>query len=112
MDEAQRQENIKDEWKLYCTFASAYDKVGQYQKAVPSLKKVEEILGDSNYPDRIGYHHLISLYAGVGDLESVIRAWDKMKSKFTACNNLSYFTMLHILSKLDNIELLKKYFQD
>uniref|UniRef100_A0A803LF27 Pentatricopeptide repeat-containing protein n=1 Tax=Chenopodium quinoa TaxID=63459 RepID=A0A803LF27_CHEQI len=112
MDKAQRQENIKDEWKLYCNFASAYVKAGQHQKAVPSLKKVEEILGDSNYPDRIGYHHLISLYAGVGDLESVIRAWDKMKSKFPACNNLSYLTMLHILSKLDNVELLKKYFQD
>lgn len=88
MNEAQKHESIKDEWKLYANFASAYIKAGQNQKAHPSLKKAEEIL-DAIYPDRIAYHHLISLYASVGDLESVTRAWGKLKSKFKACNNIS-----------------------
>lgn len=112
MDEAQKLTSIKDEWKLYSNFASAYIKAGQYQKADPSLKKVEEILDNSIYSDRIAYHHLISLYASIGDLESVTRAWDKMKSKFKKCNNISYLNMLQALSKLGNIEHLAKCFNE
>ncbi|KAL2934907.1 hypothetical protein RDABS01_018026 [Bienertia sinuspersici] len=112
MDEVKKQESVKNEWKLYSSFASAYIKAGQYAKADSSLKRVEEILDNLNNPDRIAYDHLISLYASVGDLKSVTTAWVKLKSKCKGCNNKSYLTMLHSLSKLGDIEHLKKCFKE
>ncbi|KMT09979.1 hypothetical protein BVRB_5g121950 [Beta vulgaris subsp. vulgaris] len=111
MEEYKKCKSLKDVWGIYSNFASAYIKTEQYEKAKPFLKKIEEILDSSVYPERITYHILISSYASIGDLKSVVRAWDKLRSKFKACNNTSYLTILNALSKLDNIELLKYHIE-
>ncbi|CAO2826649.1 unnamed protein product [Amaranthus hypochondriacus] len=112
MDEVRKNEHLKNDGKIYSCHASVYIKVGLYQKAVPSLKKTEEILDDSVNVDHALYRSLIAHYADVGDSVSVSRVWDKLKLKFKACNNASYLSMLQALSKLDNLEHLKMCYKE
>ncbi|KAL2934906.1 hypothetical protein RDABS01_018025 [Bienertia sinuspersici] len=112
MNEVHEQKSVKDDWNVYSTFASAYISAGKYEKADPSLKKIEQILDNSINPDSVAFCYLIGFYANVGDLESVCQTWDKLKSKFKVCNNRSYLTVLQALSKLGNIEGLRKCFDE
>ncbi|KAK9685015.1 hypothetical protein RND81_10G250000 [Saponaria officinalis] len=112
MEEVEGQSSLKNDWKIYSGLATAYINVGQSQRAASALRKLEEVLEYTNLYDRTAYHHLISLYAKAGNEDSVFQAWGKLKSKFIECHNQSYLLMLQALSKLDNIEGLKKVLEE
>ncbi|XP_021768726.1 pentatricopeptide repeat-containing protein At1g02370, mitochondrial-like [Chenopodium quinoa] len=111
--EVRLQRSIKDEWLIYITFASAYLKTDQFEKADQILILLEEILDNSfDNLDYVGYHVLINLYASLSRLEAVNRIWEKLKSRSDDYDNLCYLTMLQALTKLGNMELLKKCFME
>ncbi|KAL9239763.1 hypothetical protein vseg_014055 [Gypsophila vaccaria] len=110
--EAEEQTLVKGDWVIYSNVASVFIEFGQSEKAIAHLEKLENVLDSSEYPNRIAYHHLMSLYANTGKLESVLRVWSKLKSKFKIINTQSYLSLLQALSKLDDIDGLEKYFQE
>ena len=81
----------------------------QWKKAEAALKKLEVVIDKR---DRTAFHHLISLYAGVGNLAEVNRVWKSLKAAFTRTTNMSYLIMLQALNKLDNIDELKQCFEE
>nr|GMC74715.1 pentatricopeptide repeat-containing protein At1g02370, mitochondrial-like [Ipomoea batatas] len=96
-------------WTTYSHLAIAYSKAGLNEKAELALKKLEEEIGPR---DREGYHYLISLYAGLSNLGEVHRAWNSMKSQFQVTPNYSYLIVLQALSKLNDVDGLKKVFTE
>ncbi|XP_074316016.1 pentatricopeptide repeat-containing protein At1g02370, mitochondrial-like [Silene latifolia] len=112
MAEVEKHSFLKNDWKIYSSLATAYINLGEIEKAVSTLRKLEEILDYSNFLDRITYLHLISLSARTGNKDLVFQAWGKLKSKFMECHNRSYLIMLQALSKLDDIEGLKMVFAE
>ncbi|KAH9609118.1 hypothetical protein KSS87_004484 [Heliosperma pusillum] len=112
MAEVEKHSFLKNDWKIYSSLATAYIHLDQTEKAVSTLRKLEEFLDYSNLFDRTAYHHLISLYARTGNTDLVFQAWGKLKSKFIECHNKSYLIMLQALSKLDNIEGLQMLLEE
>ncbi|KAK9747607.1 hypothetical protein RND81_02G002900 [Saponaria officinalis] len=110
--EAQEQTVVMDDWVIYSNIASVFIEYGQSEKAIAHLEKLENVMDNSDKPNRASYHHLISLYANAGKLESVLRTWSKLKSKFKVINTQSYLSLLQALSKLDDIERLEQYFRE
>ncbi|XP_074319931.1 pentatricopeptide repeat-containing protein At1g02370, mitochondrial-like [Silene latifolia] len=110
--EAQKDILVKDNWVIYCNVASVFIEFGQFEKASSHLEKLENILDSSDNPSRSAFEHLISLYAGVGKLDSVIQTWNKLKSKHKVDNKRSYVSLLQALSRLDDIKGLENYFRE
>lgn len=89
------------DWNTYTVAASFYIKGSCADKAINALKKSEARLDKK---DGIGYNHLISLYATLGDKTEVLRLWDLEK---TACQrriNRDYTNMMESLVKLGEFE--------
>ncbi|XP_078445306.1 pentatricopeptide repeat-containing protein At4g01990, mitochondrial-like [Wolffia australiana] len=99
----------KPKWSIYTGLASLYMAADHVDKAEAALKKAEQNLDRG---DRQCFHFLITLYAGMGKLEEVNRTWAALKSAFSTTLNMSYLTMLQSLSRLDQLELLEKCFQE
>ncbi|KNA23147.1 hypothetical protein SOVF_027450 [Spinacia oleracea] len=112
MQEVEEQNSVKEDWQIYSNLAAVYIEAGQSEKANVALKKVEELFDKPKKADRKAYHILISMYASIGDSESVYQVWQKLKSKFSVCPNMSYLIMLRALSTLDDIEGLKKLLEE
>ena len=111
-NEVQLPNKTNSDWTMYSSLATAYIRAGQSEKAKGTLKKLEQFLDGSYNPDCVAYHHLISLSTSLGDLEYVTRVWDKLKSRFKSCNNVSYLNMLYSLSRLGDVEGMKKCLQE
>ncbi|KAJ8573685.1 hypothetical protein K7X08_010196 [Anisodus acutangulus] len=104
-----KQENAKEcDWTTYSNLAVAYVKSGHNEKAVLALKKLEEEMGPRN---RGAYHYLISLHARMSNLGEVYRIWDSLKRSLETTNT-SYLVMLQSLSKLNDIDGLKKCYEE
>ncbi|XP_074267816.1 pentatricopeptide repeat-containing protein At4g01990, mitochondrial-like [Silene latifolia] len=110
--EAQEDIHLKDNWVIYCNAASVFIDFGQFEKASSYLEKLENFLDRFNNPSRKAFEHLISLYAGAGKLDSVIQAWNKLKSKYKVVYKEHYLSLLQALSKLDDIKGLENYFRE
>ncbi|XP_074293654.1 pentatricopeptide repeat-containing protein At1g02370, mitochondrial-like [Silene latifolia] len=110
--EAQEDILVKDNFVIYSNVASVFIEFGQFEKASSYLKKFENVLNSSDNPSRDAFHHLISLYAGAGKLDSVIQVWNKLKSKYKVVGKESYLLLLQALSRLDDIKGLENYFQE
>lgn len=110
--EVQEQNDMNNDWTIYSNLAVVYMKVGQSEKAEAALKKLEEVVDNLHNPNRDAYNYLISLCATTGNQEFLTRVWDKFNSIFKDCNNHSYLAMVSALSKLDDIEGLKKCFKE
>lgn len=89
--------------------AAVYAKYGLNEKAESALKKLEEEMGPRS---RYAYHCLISLYAGTSNLDEVHRVWNSLKSGFPKMTNVSYRVMLHALDRLNDINGLKRCFEE
>ncbi|KAH9626873.1 hypothetical protein KSS87_002273 [Heliosperma pusillum] len=87
--EAQEDNLVKDDWLIYCNVASVSDN-----------------------PSRNAFHHLISLYAGAGKLDSVIQTWNKLKSKYKVVYKESYLSLFRALSRLDDIKGIENYIRE
>lgn len=109
LEEMKRGDQDKCTWKTYTNLAAIYVKAGLFEKADLALKKLEE---ETKPRGRQAYHFMISLYAGSGNLNEVYRAWEALKSIYPETNNLSYLVMLQALSKLNDVEGLKKFFKE
>ncbi|KAA8543020.1 hypothetical protein F0562_021485 [Nyssa sinensis] len=104
------EENEKEsDWTTYSNLAAVYVRARLHEKAELALEKVEEVMGPRN---RVAYHFLISLYAGTSNLDKVHHTWNSLKSDFRTVNNLSYLVMLQALAKLNDIDGLKKCFEE
>ncbi|GAB2234547.1 hypothetical protein Drorol1_Dr00003802 [Drosera rotundifolia] len=99
----------KCDWSIYSNLASAYFKVGLFEKADSVLRQLEEILRKEKHV-RSAYLFLITFHASAGNSDGVFRVWDSLKSHYPGCHNLSYLCLLSALSRLDDIEALTKYF--
>ncbi|CAK9152884.1 unnamed protein product [Ilex paraguariensis] len=97
------------EWTTYSNLAVVYVKAGLHEKAKLALKELEENMGPRN---REAFHYLISLYSGISNLGEVHRIWNSLKSSFEKTNNMSYLVMLQALAKLNDIDGLKKCFEE
>ncbi|XP_052202087.1 pentatricopeptide repeat-containing protein At4g21705, mitochondrial [Diospyros lotus] len=101
LKEMESQPHIVMDWNTYAVVANFYIKGGLTAKAIDALKKSEEKLDDK---DGIGYNHLISLYASLGNKAEVLRLWDLEKSACKRCINKDYITMLGSLVRLGELE--------
>ncbi|XP_016468967.2 pentatricopeptide repeat-containing protein At1g02370, mitochondrial-like [Nicotiana tabacum] len=105
-----KQENVEEcDWTIYSNLAVAYVKAGLHDKAELALKKLEEEMGPRN---REAYHYLISLHAGISNLVEVYRIWNSLKSGFLEITNSSYLVMFQSLSKLNDMDGLKKCYEE
>ncbi|KNA23146.1 hypothetical protein SOVF_027440 [Spinacia oleracea] len=110
--EIQEHKTVEEDWQIYSNLAAVYIEAGESEKARDALKKTEELFDNPKNADRKAYHYLISMHASTGDSESVYLTWQKLKSKFEICQNVSYLSMLRALSTLDDIEGLKKLLEE
>ncbi|PIA26904.1 hypothetical protein AQUCO_08600053v1 [Aquilegia coerulea] len=110
LTEMKDQPNLTMDWNTYASVANFYIKSGHKDKAVASLKLSEEKLASK---DGLGYNHLISLYASLGDKAEMTRLWELKKS---ACKrkyiNIDYITMLTSLVRLDDLEEAEKLLKE
>ncbi|KAF2303357.1 hypothetical protein GH714_017116 [Hevea brasiliensis] len=109
LNEMECQLGIAMDWNTYAVVANFYIKAGLSDKAIYALKKSEEKL-DKN--DGIGYNHLISLYATLGDKVEVLRLWDLEKSACKRHINRDFITMLESLVKLGELEEAEKILKE
>ncbi|KAL5561029.1 hypothetical protein UlMin_030776 [Ulmus minor] len=109
LEEIETVDGDKCEWTTYSNLADIYLKAGLFKKAKLALVKLEEELQPG---PRNAYHFLISFYAELGKLGEVNRVWTKLNSIHLTFSNLSYLAMLQALSKLNDIEGLKKCFKE
>ncbi|PSR85938.1 Pentatricopeptide repeat-containing protein [Actinidia chinensis var. chinensis] len=104
------EENEKEiDWTTYSNLAAVYVKAGLREKAESALQKVEEEMGPRN---RSAYHFSISLYAGISNLRKVHKVWNSLNVDFPTTNNMSYLVMLQALDKLNDIDGLKRCFEE
>lgn len=111
LEEMKNEDRNKFDWTTFLNLAAIYVKVGQLEKAELALKKVEEEI-KSNKHNRLAYHFLISLYASTSNLSEVNRIWNALKSVYPMTNNTSYLVMLQALSKLNDVEGLKRTYKE
>ncbi|KAL2510475.1 Pentatricopeptide repeat-containing protein [Abeliophyllum distichum] len=105
-----KRENAKVcNWTTYSNLAVLYVRAGLREKAELALKKLEEEMGPRN---REACHFLISLYAGISDHGEVHRIWNSLKSKFKVVTNMSCLIMLQALSNLNDVDGLKKIYEE
>ncbi|KAK8913781.1 Pentatricopeptide repeat-containing protein [Platanthera zijinensis] len=109
LKEMEDNDEVVVQWNAYSTLAAIYNYAAMHKKAESALKKLESLNDGS---ERELFHYLISLYAGAGNLEEVRRVWKLQKTTFTEQTNRSYLTMLHALNKFDDIEGMKRCFEE
>lgn len=97
------------DWTTYSNLAAIYVATGIFDKADLALKECEKII---NVRDRMSFHFLISLYSGTSNLAEVKRVWESLKSAFPKTTNSSYLVMLQALTRLDDMDGLKKLFEE
>ncbi|KAF4367154.1 hypothetical protein F8388_006462 [Cannabis sativa] len=99
-EEMKKQPHISLDWTTYAMVANFYIKAGDRDKALFSLMKCEELVDK----DALGYNHLISLYASLGNKEQMMRLWGLQKAKCKNQINRDYRTMISLLVKLGEFE--------
>lgn len=103
-------ENGKEcNWTSYSNLANIYVKAGYQEKAKLALLNMEK---EMDAHDREAYHFLISLYAGVSDLDSVHRVWKSLKSTLAVVTNRSYLVVLQALGNLGDIGGMTKCYEE
>lgn len=107
--EMESQPQIVMDWNTYAVAANFYIKANLIDKAFDVLRKSEERLDKK---DGIGYNHLISLYATLGNKSEVLRMWDLEKSACKRYINRDYITMLESLVKLGELGEAEKLLQE
>lgn len=110
LKEMESQADIVVDWNTYAVVANIYIKAGLTNKASVVLKKAEERLDNK---DGLGYNHLISLHATLGNRDEVLRLWDLEKNVCKRCLNRDYMNMIESLMRLDEVleaeKLLKEW---
>lgn len=105
LTEMEKDSNIVMDWNTYTVVANCYIKGKFLDKANNALKKAERQLVKK---DGLGYNHLISLQAGLGNKDDVIRLWGLQKSVCKRQINRDYITIVKSLVRLDEFEEAEK----
>ncbi|WOH05926.1 hypothetical protein DCAR_0625349 [Daucus carota subsp. sativus] len=100
LEEMECQPHVTMDWTTYSTAVNHYIRAEQKEKALVVLKKLEAKLNK----DALGYNHLISHYANLGNKNEVMRLWGLQKVVCKKQVNRDYITMLGMLGKLGEIE--------
>ncbi|KAL5738004.1 hypothetical protein ACOSP7_030765 [Xanthoceras sorbifolium] len=104
LQEMESQPYITMDWLTYSSVASSYIKAGLKEKALIYLKKCEEIISK----DALGYNHLISHYASLGNKDDMMRLWGLQKTECKKQINRDYITMMGSLVKIGDLEESEK----
>lgn len=102
--EMEKDPNITMDWNTYTAVANCYIKGNFVEKAKNALKKAENRLEK----DALGYNHLITIHARLGNKDDVFRLWARLK---TACKrqiNREYIMMVTSLVRLGEFEEAEK----
>ncbi|GKV38340.1 hypothetical protein SLEP1_g46262 [Rubroshorea leprosula] len=109
LQEMESKPHISMDWLTYSMVANYYIKSGLNGKALHYLRKCEEKVDK----DALGYNHLISSYASLGNKDEMMRFWRLQKAACKKQINRDYITMLGSLVKIGDIEeaeeLLKEW---
>lgn len=108
LDEMESLPNISVDWTTYAMVANYYIKAGIRDKALIYLRKCE----DKVNKDALGYNHLISHYASIGNKDEMMRLWDAQKSNCKKIMNRDYVTMLGSLVKVGELEGAEKLLEE
>ncbi|KAK0600941.1 hypothetical protein LWI29_019855 [Acer saccharum] len=104
LQEVESQPDITMDWVTYSAVANIYIKAGIKEKALIYLKKCEEKISK----DALGYNHLISHYASLGNKDEMMRLWGLQKTQCKKQINREYITMLGSLVKIGELEEAEK----
>ncbi|XP_022886668.1 pentatricopeptide repeat-containing protein At4g21705, mitochondrial [Olea europaea var. sylvestris] len=107
-EEIRNQPDISIDWATYSNMAYCLIKANEKEKALHYLKKLEEKLDK----DALGYNHLISLYAHLGNKDEMMRLWVLQKDACKKQINRDYITMLGSLVKLGEFEMAETLLKD
>ncbi|XP_052208529.1 pentatricopeptide repeat-containing protein At4g21705, mitochondrial-like [Diospyros lotus] len=102
------QPHISMDWATYSTVANIYIKAGLKKEALIFMKKLEANLRK----DALGYNHLISLHANLGNKDEVRRFWELQKVNCKKQINRDYINMLGSLVKLGQLEEAKALLEE
>ncbi|KAL8505895.1 hypothetical protein ACS0TY_016935 [Phlomoides rotata] len=100
LDEIESKTDMSIDWNTYSIAAYHFIKANEKEKAFTCMKKLEEKLDK----EAMGYNHLISLYAHLGDKDEMMRLWGLQKLGCKKQINRDYITMLASLVKLGEFE--------
>lgn len=109
IDEMGRDSEAKTTWNTFSNLAAIYTKAGLFDKAESALKSMEEKMNPNN---RDSHHFLISLYAGISKPSEVDRVWESLNKARPEVNNMSYLVMLQAMSKLGDLDGIKRIFTE
>ncbi|KAJ8620504.1 hypothetical protein MRB53_029033 [Persea americana] len=109
MEEIKANRFVCCDWTTFRNLAGIYVASGHFNKANLALKKCEKII---NVRDRMAYHYLITLHVGTSNSAAVKRVWKFLKSAFPKTTNSSYLTMLSSLARLDDLDGMKKCYEE
>ncbi|KAH6792918.1 hypothetical protein C2S52_003395 [Perilla frutescens var. hirtella] len=101
LNEMENDVHITMDWNTYTVVANFYVKAGLKHKANISLQKAEKRVDNK---DALGYNHLISLHARLGNNDDVFRLWSAEKIACKRCHNREYINMMEALVRLDEAE--------
>ncbi|KAM7459857.1 hypothetical protein LguiA_036158 [Lonicera macranthoides] len=109
LKEMETQPQIVMDWNTFTVVANFYIKADLKDKANDALKKAEARLDNK---DGLGYNHLISLHARVGNKGGVLRLWNLQKSACKRCINKDYIVVLQSLVRLEDFEEAEKLLEE
>lgn len=100
LNEVELQTGMSLDWSMYSIVAYHFIKANEKEKALTYMKKSEQRL----HKEAIGYNHLISHYAHLGDKDEIMRLWVLQKKVCKKQINRDYITMLGSLVKIGELE--------
>ncbi|KAL0305750.1 UNVERIFIED_CONTAM: Pentatricopeptide repeat-containing protein, mitochondrial [Sesamum radiatum] len=109
LTEMETDAHIVMDWNTYTVVANFYSKAGLKSKANIVLKKAE---GRLDNKDGLGYNHLISLHAQLGNRDDVFRLWRLKQKSSKKCLNRDYKNMVESLVRLDELEVAEKVLKE
>ncbi|CAI9087470.1 OLC1v1021545C1 [Oldenlandia corymbosa var. corymbosa] len=102
--EMENQPGMKVDWNTYAVVANFYIKAGREDEANSYLVMAEMKLEKK---DNLGYNHLISLHAHLGNKDQVLWLW-KLQKQTSKCINRDYINVLKSLVRLGEFELAEE----
>ncbi|KAK4439937.1 Pentatricopeptide repeat-containing protein, mitochondrial [Sesamum alatum] len=109
LTEMETDSHIVMDWNTYTVVANFYIKAGLKSKANIVLKKAE---GKLDNKDGLGYNHVISLHAQLGNRDDVFRLWCLQQKSSKKCLNRDYKNMMESLVRLDELEAAEKVLKE
>ncbi|OIS99235.1 PREDICTED: pentatricopeptide repeat-containing protein At2g20710, mitochondrial-like isoform X1 [Nicotiana attenuata] len=103
-------QRITLDWNTYSIASEMYLKVGQVEKALGMLTKLEGMLAPVK-KNNVAFDLLLRQYAKAGKKQEVRRVWDLYKQNQPIYNK-GYISMMSSLMKFDDIEGAEQIFEE